>query len=126
MYLDSIFRDCGYDDRTFNLTEDIHIDEHEPDDAVERYHLNREEMRLLSEPLPTDLTTVQKDLLIVTAAYYGDIDRYSRLRRLDYLRGEMICCVRGIYHNTLSQSGGPNSRTRNEHLKQTWQSTHAS
>lgn len=95
-----MFHDYGCDDRVFNLTEDMHIDENESDDVIKRHHMDREEIRLLSEPLPVDLTTVQKDLLIITAAYYGDLDRYLRLRRPNYLRGEMICCVRGIYHNT--------------------------
>lgn len=34
------------------------------------------------------------------AAYYGDIDRYSRLRRSVEIETEMNCMIRGIYHNT--------------------------
>lgn len=35
------------------------------------------------------------------AAYYGDIDRYSRLRRPRLIKSEMACVVRGIYHNSM-------------------------
>lgn len=55
---------------------------------------------LLCEPLPRDLPTVDKDLLIVSAAYYGDIDRYVRLRRPELLSNELPAIVRGIYHST--------------------------
>lgn len=34
-------------------------------------------------------------------AYYGDIDRYVRLRRPVMIKNEMQCIVRGIYHNTM-------------------------
>lgn len=35
------------------------------------------------------------------AAYYGDMDGYTRLRRPLVLRDESFCCVHGIYHNTM-------------------------
>lgn len=91
----------GYEDKKFNITEDMHIDEFESDGVSKRLLASRANLRWLYEPLPQDLPTVQKDILIAMAAYYGDIDRYSRLRRPRPVYGEMACCVRGIYHNTL-------------------------
>jgi len=90
----------GFEDRTFDLTEDLHIDEHDSDPALLRLSVNRLEIQLLTSPLPHDLPTVQKDLLILMAAYYGDVDRYNRLRRPKTIPKEYKCCVRGIYHNT--------------------------
>ncbi|OQE36002.1 hypothetical protein PENCOP_c012G08868 [Penicillium coprophilum] len=58
-----------------------------------------ETVRLLCEPLPADLPTVDKDLLILMAAWSGNIDRYARLRRPTMIRGELPCIVRGIYHH---------------------------
>lgn len=55
---------------------------------------------LLIAPLPTHLPPVDKDLLICLAAYNGDLDRYSRLRRPHMVRLELECVIRGIYHNT--------------------------
>jgi hypothetical protein len=56
---------------------------------------------LLYMPLPADLPTLNKDVLILMAAYYGDVDRYSRLRRPHPVVSELDCVVRGIYHNTM-------------------------
>jgi hypothetical protein len=56
---------------------------------------------LLYSPLPTDLPNVNKDLLILVAAYSGNIDRYARLRRPTRLGNEIQCLVRGIYHDTM-------------------------
>jgi hypothetical protein len=53
---------------------------------------------LLSSPLPVDLPAINKDLLILMAAYYGDIDRFARLRRSENIHHEINCCVRGIDH----------------------------
>ncbi|RSL88922.1 hypothetical protein CEP51_001473 [Fusarium floridanum] len=61
-----------------------------PDDVVS----------LLWNPLPFDLPTVDKDLLILMAAYSGNVDRYARLRRPTMIQGEAQCIVRGIYHDT--------------------------
>lgn len=58
-----------------------------------------EAVRLLCEPLPADLPTVDKDLLILMAAWSGNIDRYARLRRPTMIHGELPCVVRGIYHH---------------------------
>jgi hypothetical protein len=56
---------------------------------------------LLSAPLAVHLPTVDKDLLILMAAYNGDIDRYVRLRRPMMIDKEVNCCVHGIYHHTM-------------------------
>ncbi|KAL2851352.1 hypothetical protein BJX68DRAFT_266263 [Aspergillus pseudodeflectus] len=56
---------------------------------------------LLYTPLPADLPTVDKDLLILLAAWSGNIDRYARLRRPKEIPGEMPCIVRGIHHHPL-------------------------
>jgi hypothetical protein len=55
----------------------------------------------LYNPLPKHLPNMNKDLLIVMAAYNGDIDRYARLRRPFNVRGEHNCILRGIYHSTI-------------------------
>jgi hypothetical protein len=91
----------GYQDTMFNITEDMQIDEYESDGTAKRLLASRPNLRWLYEPLPQDLPTVQKDILIAMAAYYGDVDRYSRLRRPKSVYSERGCCVRGIYHNTL-------------------------
>lgn len=49
-----------------------------------------EAIRLLCEPLPADLSTVNKDLLILMAAWS---------RRSTMINGELSCVVRGIYHD---------------------------
>lgn len=81
----------------FNITEDWCIDEFESDT------LRHEDtaIQLLYTPLPLDLPTVHKDLLILMAAYNGDIDRYSRLRRPVMLLSGHACIGRGIYNNTM-------------------------
>jgi hypothetical protein len=57
---------------------------------------------LLYSPLPPDLPALRfsKDLLILMAACDGNIDRYARLKRPVFMDGEIMCVVRGIYHNT--------------------------
>jgi hypothetical protein len=57
---------------------------------------------LLYSPLPSDLPALyfNKDVLILMAAYNGNIDRYARLKRPHFVRDEIMCVVRGIYHNT--------------------------
>ncbi|KAK3064392.1 hypothetical protein LTS18_007599 [Coniosporium uncinatum] len=85
-----------YDDRYFNITEDMCVDEFSTTS-----HCPAEIFSLLYTPLPVDLPTVHKDLLILSAAYYGNIDRYARLRRPVMIRYEVECVVRGIYHYTM-------------------------
>lgn len=101
-----LFQDDGYHEDIFNITEDYNIDI--TYDLHERFERLRNDagktellIRLLTSPLPLDLPTVYKDLLICVAAYYGDIDRYDRLRRPRMVDGELECCVRGIYHNSM-------------------------
>jgi len=60
-----------------------------------------EVLHLLFTPLPADLPTAHKDPLILSAAYYGDIDRYARLKRPEMVEFELECVVRGMYHNTM-------------------------
>ncbi|KAF9874542.1 hypothetical protein CkaCkLH20_08105 [Colletotrichum karsti] len=96
----------GFIDTMFNITEDMNIDL-DGNGGTPGFvnpvvpNIDDEGLKLLCEPLPADLTTCFKDLLILMAAYYGDIDRYHRLRRPWLLKEEMGCIVRGIYHNTL-------------------------
>lgn len=92
-----LFELPGFKDNTFNITEDMNIDVYgsEPPAATPLL------LDLLTSPLPCDLLGVDKDLLILMAAYYGDIDRYVRLRRHEPLLYEIDCCIRGIYHNTM-------------------------
>jgi hypothetical protein len=86
----------GFERRPFDITEDMCI----ALKAADRPKLNQVVvLPLLYSPLPADLPTVDKDLIILSAAYHGDIDRYTRLRRPFKVKGELACFVRGIYHN---------------------------
>ncbi|KAK5656633.1 hypothetical protein OQA88_4613 [Cercophora sp. LCS_1] len=103
------FRDCDwYEESTtqrfkpglFNITEDGHIDTYDgyatppptkPDQISP----------LLCAPLPQDLPPGNKDILILMAAYHGNIDRYARLRRPAAIPNQIDCIMHGIYHNTL-------------------------
>ncbi|KAK3196798.1 hypothetical protein K4F52_000142 [Lecanicillium sp. MT-2017a] len=58
-------------------------------------------LALLANPLPADLPTLNKALLIFMAVYHGNIERYSRLRRPRMGRTELYYVIRGIYHNTM-------------------------
>ncbi|KAI8224512.1 hypothetical protein K4K53_006573 [Colletotrichum sp. SAR 10_77] len=84
------------------IEEDMHInDEYTPPEMYSE--LEEFEVELLHQPLPLDLPTVKKKLLICMAAFEGNIDRYVRLSRatrgID--REETLCIVRGIYHHTM-------------------------
>lgn len=103
----------------FNITEDCSIDEYEgrKDDQKAGDSIDfpknwpdhrpvpwttPEMHQLLWNPLPIDLPEGNKDILILMAAYYGDLDRYVRLRRPNFvLPKEMLCVIRGIYHNSM-------------------------
>ena len=92
----------GFEIHMFNITEDMSVGIEETRDQI--FETNRwkcDIIGMLSEPLPRNLPTVDKDLLILVAAYSGDIDRYARLRRPQMIRNERDCCVRGIYRNTM-------------------------
>jgi hypothetical protein len=94
----------------FNITEDWNVDEYTSRDMSQAEYgtqatkrLQTEEMlELLWNPLPVDLPCGDKDILILMAAYYGDVDRYARLRRpLSVSLTESYCITRGIYHSTV-------------------------
>lgn len=53
-------------------------------------------VELLSEPLPADLPNVDKDILILMAAWSGNTERYTRLRRRKMINDALPCIVRGI------------------------------
>jgi hypothetical protein len=69
---------------TYTCTEDEGRDDNEEGGSTER-HAKRPTseamLELLWNPLPFDLPWGDKDLLILMAAYHGDVDRYARLRR---------------------------------------------
>ncbi|KAJ5577069.1 hypothetical protein N7535_003995 [Penicillium sp. DV-2018c] len=86
------------------ITEDKRLNEYDthPDYLDTPFKIDEEQvLSLLYNPLPNDLPTVHKDLLILVAAFYGDIDRYARLQRPCQVRSEIDCLVRGIYNNTM-------------------------
>ncbi|KEQ76411.1 hypothetical protein M436DRAFT_38504 [Aureobasidium namibiae CBS 147.97] len=88
----------GFESRMFDLCEDMSVDFKES----ERRSIDQSVvLPLLYSPLPADLPTVDKDMLILSAAYHGDIDRYVRLRRPKKIQGELACLIRGIYHDPL-------------------------
>ncbi|ATY61449.1 hypothetical protein A9K55_008883 [Cordyceps militaris] len=93
----SMIPDPGFKETMFNITEDMNIDEFatpEPDDTADLAMA-----AYLAKPLPRDLPTGNKDILILAAAYTGNIDQYARLRRPLMVDQEAGCVVRGIYHN---------------------------
>lgn len=89
----------------FNITEDWNIDEHTSTSYNTKgsdWQTTEEMTELLWNPLSRDLPSGNKDLLILMAAYYGDVDRYARLRRPSKpSTAEAYCVVRGIYNNTM-------------------------
>jgi hypothetical protein len=87
----------GLDELPFNITEDMNVGFEQMDTP----EILDDVVRLLHSPLPPDLPTVNKDLLILMAAYYGDIDRYVRLRRPKMIPHELSCVIRGIYHQPM-------------------------
>ncbi|KAK1579573.1 uncharacterized protein LY79DRAFT_592749 [Colletotrichum navitas] len=58
------------------------------------------DINLLHKPLPRDLPPLNKDILILMAAWDGNIDRYARLRRPVTIPNEVSAVVRGAYHHT--------------------------
>ncbi|EGX89494.1 hypothetical protein CCM_07746 [Cordyceps militaris CM01] len=103
------FRRMDPDDRLqawpsyWDIEEDGYIgEEEEVGHGSERHFgtVTAREIELLENPLPVDLPVVNKDVLILMAAYEGNLDRYARLQRPSVLRGEEGCIARGIYHNT--------------------------
>ncbi|KAJ5542853.1 hypothetical protein N7535_005276 [Penicillium sp. DV-2018c] len=81
----------------FNITEDLGVDDHScaaPEPLANFWPL-------LYSPLPADLPPVNKDNLILSAAYTGDVDRYVRLRRPQMIEQEFDAIILGIYHHPL-------------------------
>ncbi|KAJ6188658.1 hypothetical protein N7519_003566 [Penicillium mononematosum] len=81
----------------FNITEDLGIDDHScgaPEPLASFWPL-------LYSPLPSDLPPVNKDNLILSAAYRGDVDRYVRLRRPQMIEQEFHAIILGIYNHPL-------------------------
>ncbi|KAI1419718.1 hypothetical protein F5Y12DRAFT_776503 [Xylaria sp. FL1777] len=91
------------DSRLPCIEEDMHANDEHVNTSTERECLNEDEVKLLYEPLPPDLPTVKKTLLIEMAAFEGNVDRYSRLaeprRTMDQF--QLMCVIRGIYHHTM-------------------------
>lgn len=85
----------------FNITEDGHIDTYDGYPEATTISVPDSMSRLLYSPLPLDLPPGNKDVLILMAAYYGDVDRYARLHRPVAIKGQIECVVHGIFHNTL-------------------------
>ncbi|KAF2664288.1 hypothetical protein BT63DRAFT_460593 [Microthyrium microscopicum] len=86
----------------FDITEDRCVDEEGYKWSFEQtWNLESQHVPLLYNPLPLDLPTVNKDLLILMAAYDGNVDRYARLRRPESMQLETFCVIRGIYHSTM-------------------------
>lgn len=81
---------------TFDVTEDWCLDAEGTLPGARP--VDPEAVRLLYEPLLADLPTVDKGLLILMAAWSGNIYRYARLRRPTMIHGELPCVIRGIYH----------------------------
>ena len=68
--------------------------------SITNEEFRREDAWLLYRPLPKDLPPINKDLLILQAAFEGNVDRYHRLRRPMMIELEWECVIRGIYHST--------------------------
>ncbi len=88
---------CGY----FDIIEDMCVAETSTEECKVDVDLDPEQVSLLHSPLPQDLPRVDKDLLILMAAYDGNTDRYTRLRRPVMIESEEDCVVRGIHHCTM-------------------------
>ncbi|CAG8885870.1 unnamed protein product [Penicillium egyptiacum] len=89
------------DDGNCDINEDRRVDEYDTDPQTTPFAIKDEILPMLYSPLPPDLPTLNKDLLIMVAAFCGDIDRYSRLRRPKTAHSEFRSLVRGIYNNTM-------------------------
>ncbi|KAI9149084.1 ankyrin repeats (3 copies) domain-containing protein [Paramyrothecium foliicola] len=85
----------------FNIIEDWRIALQSVD--LETPTLTDQEVDLLITPLPVNLSTmnVNEDLLILVAAYEGNVNRYARLQRPRYsVPYELHCLVPGVYRST--------------------------
>ncbi|KAK2033588.1 hypothetical protein LX32DRAFT_635273 [Colletotrichum zoysiae] len=94
----------------FDIQEDGRIDD--PSDPSVHQTLEDEHISLFYSPLPKDLPTTNKDVLIIMAAWEGNIDRYLQLRRPVRIANEISAVIRGIYHHP------PFARWIETHLKE--------
>jgi hypothetical protein len=94
-YLKSGF--LGLNELPFDITEDLSVGTSQ----MKRPEIPEDVVALLYTPLPSDLPSIDKDIIILMAAYHGDIDRYARLRRPKMIKFELNCVVRGIYHQPM-------------------------
>ncbi|TDZ13740.1 hypothetical protein C8035_v009118 [Colletotrichum spinosum] len=81
----------------FDILEDGRVGE--PGDPSIHQPLEDEHVSLFHSPLPNDLPTTNKDVLIIMAAWEGNIDRYARLRRPWSISNEISAVIRGIHHH---------------------------
>nr|XP_036575157.1 uncharacterized protein CTRU02_14883 [Colletotrichum truncatum]KAF6781684.1 hypothetical protein CTRU02_14883 [Colletotrichum truncatum] len=89
----------SYPDAYFDIQEDLHVGHTgwpRPDGAA----LESQYAYLAHTPLPRDLPPINKDVLILLAAWDGNFERYSRLRRPVLIRNELTAVIRGAYHHT--------------------------
>ncbi|KAF9737503.1 hypothetical protein PMIN06_003707 [Paraphaeosphaeria minitans] len=87
--------------KLFDITEDGALDEKDAKVDIAPHILTPREMDLFESPLPFDLPTRHKDLLILVAAFEGNLDRYARLRRPGrVIKGELNCVIAGVYKST--------------------------
>ncbi|KAK2033986.1 hypothetical protein LX32DRAFT_660138 [Colletotrichum zoysiae] len=82
----------------FNITEDYNISEVSSGETYQE--LPAEHIELFYTPILSHLPTINKNALILMAAYEGNLERYVRLRRPKMLHDEEPAVIRGIYHNT--------------------------
>ncbi|KZL63862.1 hypothetical protein CI238_12761 [Colletotrichum incanum] len=75
------------DDHYFDVQEDAHIHTTGFLDS-EGMRLESKFADLVCKPLSQDLPTMKKDILIVAAAWDGNMDRYQRLRRPETVSNE--------------------------------------
>ncbi|KAF4843337.1 hypothetical protein CGCSCA4_v008134 [Colletotrichum siamense] len=81
-------------------------------------------------PLPRDLPALNKDVLIILAAWDGNFERYARLRRPVMVHNELTAVLRGAYHHTpfarwLSTCVDDITRPETLHNDLIWQAIHA-
>ncbi|KAF6797627.1 hypothetical protein CSOJ01_12872 [Colletotrichum sojae] len=71
----------------------------EPGDPSVHQTLEDEHVSLFYSPLPRDLPTTNKDVLIIMAAWGGNFERYARLRRPRRIANEISAVIRGMHHH---------------------------
>ncbi|KAF2448506.1 hypothetical protein P171DRAFT_353558 [Karstenula rhodostoma CBS 690.94] len=87
-----------YTASSFDITEDGAWDKDNLNTGVATPRLTESDMALFESPLPFDLPAMRKDLLILVAAFEGNLDRYARLRRPGHaVDGELNCVIAGVY-----------------------------